>query len=62
VTRYDRRGDRSLTVQHRRHRNRPLAAEAEEVLKHLARLWGFTVRLETSDEKGKVVGVREFRN
>ena len=62
VTRYDRRGDRSLTVQHRRHRNRPLAAEAEEVLKHLARLWGFAVRLETCDEKGKAVGVREFRH
>ena len=61
VTRFDRRGDRSLTVQHRRHRNRPLAAEAEEVLKHLARLWGFTVRLETSDDSGKPVGVRDFR-
>lgn len=61
VTRYDRRGDRSLTVQHRRHRNRPLAAEAEEVLKHLARLWGFAVKLETCDETGKSVGVREFR-
>ncbi|MGH8518002.1 MAG: SpoVR family protein, partial [Panacagrimonas sp.] len=51
----------SLTVQHRRHRNRPLAAEAEEVLKHLARLWGFTVRLETCDDGGKPVGVRDFR-
>ncbi len=61
VTRYDRRGDRSLTVQHRRHRNRPLAAEAEEVLKHLSRLWGFTVRLETCDDSGKAVGVRDFR-
>ena len=61
VTRYDRRGDRSLTVQHRRHRNRPLAAEAEDVLKHLARLWGFAVKLETCDEAGKAVGVREFR-
>ncbi|TDU24272.1 spore cortex formation protein SpoVR/YcgB (stage V sporulation) [Panacagrimonas perspica] len=61
VTRYDRRGDRSLTVQHRRHRNRPLAAEAEEVLRHLSRLWGFTVRLETCDDTGKAVGVRDFR-
>ncbi len=61
VTRYDRRGDRSLTVQHRRHRNRPLAAEAEEVLRHLSRLWGFTVRLETCDDSGKAVGVRDFR-
>jgi spore cortex formation protein SpoVR/YcgB (stage V sporulation) len=61
VTRCDLRGDRSLTLQHRRNRKRPLAAEAEEVLKHLARLWGFAVRLETCDEDLKVVGTREFR-
>ncbi len=54
VARYDHRGDRSLTLQHRRFRKRPLDTEAEEVLKHLARLWGFTVRLETIDEDGDV--------
>jgi len=29
------------------------------VLKHVARLWGFDVRLETVDESGTVTGVRE---
>jgi spore cortex formation protein SpoVR/YcgB (stage V sporulation) len=30
-----------------------LSDNAFEVLKHLHRLWGFTVRLETVDEQGK---------
>jgi spore cortex formation protein SpoVR/YcgB (stage V sporulation) len=61
VTRYDHRGDRSLTLRHRRHRGKPLADEAGEVLKHLARLWGFTVRLETADDDGRVLNEREMR-
>jgi spore cortex formation protein SpoVR/YcgB (stage V sporulation) len=61
VTRYDHRGDRSLTLTHRRHRNRPLSEDANEVLKHLARLWGFTVRMDTVDEKGTVVDQREMK-
>lgn len=60
VTRYDHRGDRSLTLQHRTFRKRPLDEEAGEVLKHLSRLWGFTVRLETVDEQGKVVSQDEM--
>ena len=59
VIRYDHRGDRSLTLRHRQHRQRPLAGEAQEVLKHLARLWGFTVRLETADENGRVLASQE---
>jgi len=39
-----------------------LAEEANEVLRHLARLWGFTVRLETSDETGRLESVCEVRN
>lgn len=59
VVRFDHRGDRSLTLQHKRHRGRPLSAEAGEVLKHLSRLWGFTVRLQTVDEDGRLVEQRE---
>ncbi len=50
----DRRGDRSLTLRHRRQLRRPLAGSADEVLKHVTRLWGFDVRLEAEDEDGKV--------
>ena len=45
----DLRGDRSLTLRHTRHNNRPLHEGAQEVLKHVARLWGFGVNLESVD-------------
>ena len=48
------RGDRSLTLRHTQHRNRPLNESAEEVLKHVARLWGFGVNLESVDGAGEV--------
>jgi stage V sporulation protein R len=47
VVRFDRDGDRSLTLRHQRRRGRPLTEAAEEVVAHLRRLWGFAVRLET---------------
>jgi spore cortex formation protein SpoVR/YcgB (stage V sporulation) len=59
VWRADRRGDRSLTLRHTRRDRRPLAASADEVLRHVARLWGFTVRLEEVDGDGKVENLRE---
>ncbi len=47
-------GDRSLTLQHRQHQRRPLNADsATQVMKHVARLWGFTVRLESLHEDGR---------
>ncbi len=46
------RGDRSLTLRHTRHNNRPLHDGAHEVLKHVARLWGFGVHLESVDASG----------
>ena len=49
------RGDRALTLRHTRHDNRPLNEEANEVLKHVARLWGFDVRLESVDVRGRVL-------
>jgi spore cortex formation protein SpoVR/YcgB (stage V sporulation) len=50
----NRRGDRSLTLRHYEYNRRPLAKSLDEVMKHLARLWGFTVRMETVKEDGKV--------
>ncbi len=61
VVNYDHRGDRSLTLRHLQHRARPLNNEAAEVMKHIARLWGFTVRLQTRDGAGKLVHTREAR-
>jgi len=55
VARYEKEGDRSLVLVHQMQRGRPLArSEANEVLKHLERLWGFQVRLETVTEEGRV--------
>jgi spore cortex formation protein SpoVR/YcgB (stage V sporulation) len=48
------RGDRSLTLRHVQHNRKPLGESAEEVLKHLTKLWGFTVRIETEYTDGKV--------
>ena len=47
IVRYDRDGDRSLELKHFCYRDRPLTEAAGEVVKHLYRLWGFPVRLET---------------
>jgi spore cortex formation protein SpoVR/YcgB (stage V sporulation) len=55
----DRRGDRSLTLRHYRYNRRPLGDSVPEMLKHLRRLWGFTVRLESVDEEGRVQTVGE---
>jgi stage V sporulation protein R len=49
------RGDRSLTLRHIRHSDRPLDNSAEEVVKHVARLWGFRVRLESVDAHERVM-------
>jgi stage V sporulation protein R len=51
----DRKGDRSLTLRHTQYHRLPLAKSADEVLKHVARLWGFDVRLETLSEDGSVL-------
>ena len=51
----DVRGDRSLTLRHSRHNDKPLTAQVQEVLKHVARLWGFRVLLESVDKHGKIL-------
>ncbi|VWX55528.1 conserved hypothetical protein [Burkholderiales bacterium 8X] len=48
------RGDRSLTLRHTQHNDRPLHEDSQEVLKHVARLWGFDVHLESVDSQGRV--------
>ena len=51
----DIRGDRTLTLRHVPHNRVPLAETSGEVLKHLHRLWGFDVRLESIDADGEIV-------
>jgi stage V sporulation protein R len=48
------RGDRSLTLRHFQHNNRPLHETASEVLKHVSRLWGFGVHLESVNDRNEV--------
>ena len=49
------RGDRSLTLRHYMHQKRPLEPEnTREIIKHVHRLWGFDVKLESVDEEGNV--------
>jgi stage V sporulation protein R len=46
----DVRGDRSLTLRHVTVDRVPLGGESEEVLRHIHRLWGFDVHLESVDD------------
>jgi stage V sporulation protein R len=48
------RGDRSLTLRHTQHNSRPLGEGTREVLKHVARLWGFPVHMESVNGLGDV--------
>ena len=57
----DVRGDRSLTLRHQAYLRRPLAGDYQEVLKHVAHLWGFAVRLEVAREDGSVTCLHECR-
>ena len=51
----DTHGDRALTLRHTQFQRRPLSQQADEVLKHVTRLWGFDVHLETIAPDGKLV-------
>jgi stage V sporulation protein R len=48
------RGDRTLTLRHYQHQRRPVSAQADDVLKHVAWLWGFPVELQTQTSEGDV--------
>jgi spore cortex formation protein SpoVR/YcgB (stage V sporulation) len=61
VVNVDVRGDRSLTLRHFRNDRRPLGPQYKDVLRHLAYLWGFTVRLETAHEDGTISPTHECR-
>ena len=51
----DVRGDRSLTLRHYMHRERPLDENStNEIIKHVHRLWGFDVKMESVDDGNKV--------
>jgi spore cortex formation protein SpoVR/YcgB (stage V sporulation) len=48
-----------LTLRHVPHNNIPLAENRDEVIKHLRRLWGFGVKLESLDADGNVTNIGE---
>jgi len=52
-------GDRSLTLRHTMHDRRPLGDSTPEMLRHVARLWGYPVHIESVDEDGIVLPVGE---
>ncbi len=54
-------GDRSLTLRHYMHDRRPLGESTPEMLRHVARLWGYTVRIESVDEQGRPRQLEECR-
>ncbi|MFZ6847887.1 SpoVR family protein [Undibacterium sp. RuRC25W] len=57
----DMQGDRSLTLRHTQYQRRPLNPQTDEMLKHVARLWGFDVFLETVDQQNKVLARQECK-
>jgi stage V sporulation protein R len=52
-------GDRSLTLRHFAHSRRPLGDSTSEMLRHIARLWGYDVRIESADESEQAELVAE---
>ncbi len=50
----DSKTDRSLTLRYTQSNRRPLADDASEVIKHVHKLWGFPVKLETLSEDGSI--------
>jgi spore cortex formation protein SpoVR/YcgB (stage V sporulation) len=57
----DIKGDRSLTLRHSQHNRIPLDKSANEVIKHAAKLWGFTVRLETISKDNSMIHTFECK-
>jgi stage V sporulation protein R len=53
--------DRALTLRHSQYLRRPLNQQTQEVMKHVARLWGFDVKLESVDPEGKVTQTMEMK-
>ena len=61
ITGFERDGDRSLKLRHTQYRGRPLNENADQVMKHLARLWGFAVSLETAGADGHLLNTTLYR-
>ena len=57
----DMQGDRAITLRHSQYLRRPLNAQTNEMLKHVARLWGFDVYLETVGQDGQVLKRQECK-
>lgn len=57
----DRQGDRALTLRHNQYLRRPLNNQTAEVLKHVTRLWGFDVYLETVDSNNQIIATQECK-
>jgi spore cortex formation protein SpoVR/YcgB (stage V sporulation) len=56
------KGDRALTLRHIQYHRMQLDKSIDEVLKHVVRLWGFDVRLETVNEAGSITHVYECKH
>jgi hypothetical protein len=52
---------KNLEFRHARYLKRPLSGQTGEVLKHVARLWGFDVILETVDAQNKLINTQECK-
>jgi len=55
----DFRGTRTLTLQHIQAGRKPLKDSVNEVVKHLHRLWGFPIKIESVNETGEVTATYE---
>ena len=53
--------DRALTLRYFQRQRRPLSDTLDDVLRHVATLWGFPVRMEEQDEFGHVSVLKETR-
>ncbi len=58
----DTQGNRALTLRHMQYQRRPLNQQTDEMLKHVSRLWGFDVYLETVGQDGAVLQRRECKS
>jgi stage V sporulation protein R len=58
----DSKGDRALTLRHSQYHRMQMDKSIDEVLKHVVRLWGFDVRLETVNETGSITRIFECKH
>lgn len=57
----DKEGDRTLYLKHYVYNDIPLHETADEILKHIHRLWGYNIILESVDTTGKVLKTYECK-